>query len=117
MFSRIPIGDLPDTGPQQDLKKCNVAQLVKLSEADMESVRIRYRTLLEKLLFEHLPAFDKFKGCVSQTTDCHHAKEMATKSNVVIMPILMKDEKKYSECVDVLDQLELRDPKDSAKFI
>ena len=106
VFSRIPIGDLPDTGPQQDLKKCNVAQLVKLSQADMESVRIRYRTLLAKLLFEHLPAFNKFKGCVSQTTDCHHAKEMATKSNVVIMPILMKDEKKYSECVDVLDQLE-----------
>ena len=106
VFSRIPIGDLPDTGPQQDLKKCNVAQLVKLSQADMESVRIRYRTLLAKLLFEHLPAFNTFKGCVSQTTDCHHAKEMATKSNVVIMPILMKDEKKYSECVDVLDQLE-----------
>ncbi len=31
---------------------------------------------------------------------------MSTKSEVVTMPVLMKDEKKYAECVDVLDQLE-----------
>jgi hypothetical protein len=30
---------------------------------------------------------------------------MSSKSEVVIMPVLMKDEKKYSECADVLDQL------------
>ena len=31
---------------------------------------------------------------------------MSTKSEVITMPALMKDEKKYAECVDVLDQLE-----------
>ena len=106
VFSRVPVRDLPDAGPQQDLKKCNVSELVKLTKAEMESVRSHYRTLVAKLLFENFPAFDKFKACIPQTTDCQHAKEMATKSNVVIMPILMKDEKKYSECVDILDQLE-----------
>ena len=41
-----------------------------------------------------------------QVTSCLFASEMATKSEVLTMPVLMKDEKKYSECVDVLDQLE-----------
>ena len=31
---------------------------------------------------------------------------MATKSEIVTTPILLKDEKKYSDCVDILDQLE-----------
>ena len=34
------------------------------------------------------------------------SKEMSTKSEALTMPVLMKDEKKYSDCVDVLDQLE-----------
>ena len=31
---------------------------------------------------------------------------MSEKSETVTMPVLLKDEKKYAECVDVLDQLE-----------
>ena len=47
-----------------------------------------------------------FKQYVPQVTTCSYAPEMATKSKVLTMPVLMKDEKKYSECVDVLDQVE-----------
>jgi hypothetical protein len=106
VFSRVANGQLSDSGPQQDLKKCDVNQMVKLNKEEMESIRNRYRILIAKLLFEHFPAFAMFKPYVPQATDCHHAKEMSSKSEVVIMPVLMKDEKKYSECVDVLDQLE-----------
>ena len=31
---------------------------------------------------------------------------MSKKSDVITMPILLKDEKKYSDCVDVLDKFE-----------
>ena len=31
------------------------------------------------------------------------------KSDVITLPVLVKDEKKYSECVDVLDQLDQLD--------
>jgi hypothetical protein len=85
VFCRVANGQLSDSGPQQDLKKCDVNQLVKN----------RYRILIAM-----------FKPYVPQASDCCHAKEMSSKSEVVIMPVLMKDEKKYSECADVLDQLE-----------
>ena len=31
---------------------------------------------------------------------------MSVKSEVITMPVIMKDEKKYSDCVDVLDTFE-----------
>ena len=43
---------------------------------------------------------------MSESTVCRHAEEMARKSEVITMPVVMKDEKKYAEVVDVLDQLE-----------
>jgi hypothetical protein len=46
-----------------------------------------------------------FKPYISGNTDCVHAEEMARKSEVVTMPVLMKDEKKYADVVEVLDQL------------
>ena len=47
-----------------------------------------------------------FKHCIPDTTDCRYAKEMLVKSEVVIMPVIMKDEKKYADCVEILDQLQ-----------
>ena len=97
---------LPDSGPQQNLKMCNVRELVKMSDEDLEAVRSRYRILVAQLLFKHFTAFEIFKQYTSQENECCYAAEIATKSEVITMPVLMKDEKKYSECVDVLDELE-----------
>ena len=47
-----------------------------------------------------------FEQYMPKQTECRYANEMATKSEVITMPILMKDEKKYAEVVDVLDELE-----------
>ena len=106
VFSRVPAGSLPDSGPQQDLKNCNVRELVDMDEAELDAIRNRYRILLAKILFEHFPAFAKFKPYMPKDTECQHHEEMSKKSDVITMPVLMKDEKKYAECVDVLDQLE-----------
>ena len=106
VFSRVPNIVLPDDGPQQDLKSCNVNQLVKISEAEISQIKSRYKTIVARLLFEHFPPFAMFQSYVPQQTDCLYTKEMSIKSDVITMPILMKDEKKYSQCVDVLDELE-----------
>jgi hypothetical protein len=77
VFSRVANGHLSDSGPQQDLKKCDGNQLGKLSK-EMESIKNRYKTLIAKRLFEHFPVFAMFKPDVPQATDCRHAKEMSS---------------------------------------
>ena len=57
-------------------------------------------------MFKHFIAFELFKQYTPEKTDCPNPVEMGTKSVVVTVPIIMTDEKKYSEVVDVLDQLE-----------
>ena len=104
VFNRASDNGLPDFGPQQSLKDCNVHQLVDTNPREFEA--IRYRILVAKLLFEHFPFFGFFKQYLPKSTNCAYEKEMATKSEVITMPIVMKDEKKYAECVDILDQLE-----------
>ena len=56
---------------------------------------------------EFLPAYDFLKDVVPDHTPCEYHEEMNTKSVVVPLPVLLKDEKKYAEVVDVLDQLEV----------
>ena len=106
VFNRVSDKGLPDFGPQQSLKDCNVHQLVDINPLELEAIRSRYRILVANILFEHFPAFSMFKQYVPGSTECMYKQEMSAKSDVLTMPIMMKDEKKYSDCVDVLDRLE-----------
>ena len=97
VFSRITSTHLDDSGPQDDLKKCDLPKIISMSEAEVESLRKRYRILLAKILFNHFPELGKYKQCISETTDCLYSTKTAQKSEMVTMPVLMKDEKKYSD--------------------
>ena len=109
VFSRVSLPQsLPNTHPQQDLRKCNVRQVVSLSSAEIDTIRMRYRVIVQNLLLQQFPAFESFKPSSPLTTYCQYAENMSEKSETVTMPVLLKDEKKYAECVDVLDQLEQR---------
>ena len=107
VFSRVSLPQsLPNTHPQQDLRKCNVRQVVNLSSTEIDTIRMRYRVIVQNLLLQQFPAFESFKPSSPLTTYCQYAENMSEKSETVTMPVLLKDEKKYAECVDVLDQLE-----------
>ncbi len=77
-----------------------------INRLEFDAIRDRYRILVANILFEHFPAFAMFRNYLPTSTSCGYPKAMASKSEVLTMPIVMKDEKKYSDCVDVLDQLE-----------
>ena len=70
------------------------------------AIRCRYRILLAQILFEHFPELCLFKPHISAHTECLFSEKTSMKSEVITLPVLMKDEKKYADCVDVLDQLE-----------
>ena len=106
VFCRIPKANLQDDCPQKDLKTCNVPEVVKLSSSEKNAIRCQYRILLAQILFEHFPEHCVFKPYMSAHTECLFSEKTSMKSEVITLPVLMKEEKKYADCVDVLDQLE-----------
>ena len=79
----VPNLNLPDSGPQRDLRKCSIHDVVAVNEEDLEAMRCRYRVIIAKLLFEHLKAFKMFAPYVPQTTECVYTEEMTAKSDVL----------------------------------
>ena len=69
VFNRIPNKELADSGPQQDLKKCNMSDVLTVNNVELETIRSRYRVIAERILFEHF-------------TECTHAKDMSAKSEL-----------------------------------
>ena len=65
VFNQVPDEKLPDVAPQQDLRKCNVHQLVKVNVSEMEYIRKRNRIILQNLLFEHFLLFSSFQNGLS----------------------------------------------------
>lgn len=89
------------------LSGCNMKDLLKLSDEEQICTRERYKIFLGKTLCQLFPAFQFLSGVVPVRTPYQYQAEMSTVSEVVPLPVLMKDEKKYVEDVDLLDQLEV----------
>ena len=56
--------------------------------------------LIGPILVEFLPAFDFLQDVVADHTSCEYHEEIKTKSVVVQVPVLLKDENKYAEVED-----------------
>ena len=93
-------------GSQRVLKDTDMNDLVKLSSEELEHLQTRYRVFIARHLKEHFPSFKNINKHLPQKTSCSHGEDMSKKSDVITMPILLKDEKKYSDCVDVLDKFD-----------
>jgi hypothetical protein len=105
VFDRVSSKDLTDDGPQKDLKDCNMKELVSLTEEETNQTKERYKLLFAKILCQYFPAFKFLEDLVPAHLPHEHTEAINTKSVVVPFPVLMKDEK-YSDVVDVIDQLE-----------
>ena len=57
VFNQVPDQALPDSGPLQDLNKCNVQELVKLNDQDLLVIRSRYGILFQNFCSDILKHF------------------------------------------------------------
>ena len=106
VFNRVSSERLTDSGPQNSLEKRDINKLVSLTPEEERQIRERYKLIVGKILFEFFPAFKYLEHLVPVHLPHANQEAMNTKSNVTPFPVLVKGEKKYSEVVDVLDQLE-----------
>ena len=108
VFTRVSSDHLPDDGPQKDIKTCNFRELVTIKDSEFKEIQNRYKILVARILIKKFPKFACLKSYLSEELPLHHENSTTAscQSEIITMPVLMKDEKKYSDCVDVLDQLE-----------
>lgn len=106
VFDRVASHHLHNE-PKKWLNGCNMKDLLKLSDEEQLCTRERYKIFLGRTLCELFPAFQFLSNVVPVRTPCQYRAEMSIASELVLPPVLMKDEKKYAEVVDVLDQLEV----------
>ena len=106
VFNRVSSDHLPNLQPQQSLAQCDMMKLVALTNDEMNIIRQYYMYLAKQILFEFIPALGFLKNVMPVNITATYQNEMNQKSLVIPFPVLMKDEKKYSDIVDVLVQLE-----------
>ena len=95
----------PDFGHQRNLANYNMKEFITPTDAESAETKDRYKILLSRILCA-LPAFGFLSDLVPPDLPVQYRDEMSTRSDVIPLPVLMKDEKKYADVVDVLDQLE-----------
>ena len=106
LFDRVSSNHLPDEEPQQSLSKCDIAKTVSMTDGEAAARKQRYKIFAARILCEFIPAFSFLKNIAHVHLQSNYKDKMDAKSVVVPFPVVMKDEKKYAEVVDVLDQLE-----------
>ena len=106
VFNRVSSDHLPDDEPKRNLADCNLKDLLMLTDEEKICTRERYKIFLGRILCEWFPAFNFFKEILPPHTPCQYQCEMNLKSVVVTLPVLLKDEKKYADLVEVLAQLQ-----------
>jgi hypothetical protein len=106
VFDRVKSDDLSDEIPNVSLNNVEFKDLLKLYAEELRCTRERYKIFLGRILCNTFDFFRFINAVVPDHTPCRYQPEMASQSVVVPLPVLMKDEKKYVDIVDVLDQLE-----------
>ncbi len=94
--------------PQQFLSKIDVMKLVTETDNDRACTKERCKGIIAHMICEFLPAFHHFKNTASNNSICKYDQD-EMQSIVVPFPVMIKDEKKYVELVDVLDKLRIMD--------
>ena len=107
VFDRVTSSHLPNDGPKRNLANCDLKCLLIPTDEEKRSTRERYKIFIGRILCEAFPSFNFLKEVIPVHTPCQYQAEMSSKSVVIPLPVLMKDEKKYSDVVDVLDQQQI----------
>ena len=107
VFDLISFPCLPIDGPPKQLSDYDLKDVIALSDGEIRCTRDCYEILIARILYESFPAFDFLKDVLPDHTDYQYPREMSSQSVVLPLSVFMKDEKKYSDMVDVSDQLEV----------
>ena len=105
VFDRVKSSHVPDNGPKRDINT-TTPDIFLLSDEDLRESADRYLVYAARIFVEFSPALNFLANLLPKHISHEYSELMKQKSDIITMPILMKDEKKYADFVDVMDTLE-----------
>ena len=74
-----------------------------LESSEKEELHYSYAVIIGRILSQ-LPAFKWLKKLLPRHIDHDHSEPMSKPSKVFSLPLQFKNEAKYEDCVDILDE-------------
>lgn len=105
VFDRVSSDHLPDNSPQKNIKTTDPGFFL-LSDDELSQIAYRYRVYAGRIIVKEIPQLSFLADLLPKHIPHQYSEEMKEKSEIITMPVLMKDEKKYADCVDVMDMFE-----------
>lgn len=62
-----------------------------------------YTVLMSRIMCLHIACFSFLKGVIPVHIPHQYQEQMAQKSVVMPMPIILKNESKYEDCMEIMD--------------
>ena len=103
--SRTPVPELPFSGQLSQLD-CTPTAYFLPNNADVRAVKENLVVLVNRILTEYFPALVPFSKVVPKHIHHKHTAEMSQKSDVVVLDILMKNEAKHRDMLDIMKTLQ-----------
>ena len=103
--SRTPAPELSFTGQIAQLKDASPAHF-KPGVADVAVVKDNLIILVARTLTEHIPSLAAFSKVVPKHIIHRYSVEMSKKSEVAVLDVLMKNEAKHKDMLDVMNTLQ-----------
>lgn len=103
--SRTPAPEMPFSGQLSQLAGTPTAYFLP-NNSDVEAVKQNLIVLVGRILTEYFPALVPFSKVVPKHIRHKYSAEMSRKSDVVVLDILMKNEAKHRDMLDIMKTLQ-----------
>ena len=105
IVERVPCQNLSSTAPRRDIKKLSNSVFL-LNDEEKIKLREDFKVLVGRVLVAGIHSLSFLKSVIPEHIPHKYQKEMSEKSVIDPLPMQLKDEKKYSDVVDILDYYE-----------
>ena len=104
-FDRIDFSELDNTKPQGNLHDVPPSLFIP-NQVERSKLRSDFIILVSRIITKHLQQFEHLSSVVPSHIVHRFSEEMKKKSKVYNLPIQFKDEKKYSDMIDIQSFIE-----------
>ena len=103
--SRTPAKSLRCTGCVANLSSLNPKSFLPTSE-DVEAIKINLVTIVSRILVHYIGYLSPLSKAVPEHIIHQYSNEMALRSDVVVLDVLMKNEAKHSNMIDIMNHMQ-----------